>query len=70
MKIEEQIAKAFHEAYESLAATYGYTTRKNSSVPWEDVPTQNKDLMIATVIHLLNEGTIQAVTNFFEDEET
>jgi hypothetical protein len=43
----EELAQFFHEAYELLAPTYGYKTREASAVPWEEVPKQNKDLMVA-----------------------
>lgn len=41
------IAQAFHEAYERLAPSYGYETRRESAVPWADVPEQNRALMTA-----------------------
>lgn len=44
----EELARLFHETYEELAPAYGYQTREDSAVPWEDVPEQNKELMIAT----------------------
>ena len=44
----EQMAQAFHEAYEELAPQFGYKTREASAVPWADVPESNKRLMIAT----------------------
>lgn len=44
---DEDIAQAFHEAYERLAPTFGYKTRDASAVPWIDVPPANKALMIA-----------------------
>lgn len=43
----EQLAKCFHEAYERLAPSFEYETRKASAVPWADVPEKNKRLMIA-----------------------
>lgn len=45
--MSEQLAKLFHETYERLAPNFGYETRKDSAVPWEDVPARNKHLMIA-----------------------
>lgn len=54
----ERIAKAFHEAYEELAPEHGYETRQASAVPWEDVPEENRNLMVATVQRLLDQGTI------------
>lgn len=45
----ERLAQALHEAYERLAPQFGYTTRRVSAVPWEDVPAENRSLMIAVV---------------------
>ena len=50
-----EIAKAFHEAYETFAPEFGYSTRAESAVPWEQVPEANKALMIATVRNVLIE---------------
>lgn len=44
----ESLARRFHEAYERLAPSFGYETRKASAVPWESVPEANRKLMIAT----------------------
>jgi hypothetical protein len=49
----EQLAARFHEAYERLAPSHGYETRKQSAVPWDSVPEQNKRLMIAVCAELL-----------------
>lgn len=54
----EQVAQAFHEAYERLAPDFGYKTREASAKPWADVPEQNKSLMIAVVQSLLDSGVI------------
>ena len=43
----EELAQLFHEEYERRAPEFGYETRKLSAVPWEDVPEQNKQLMVA-----------------------
>lgn len=56
--IEESIAIHFHEAYERLAPSFGYETRKESAVRWEDVPENNRKLMIATVADLMEQGVI------------
>jgi hypothetical protein len=50
----EELARAFHETYERLAPSHGYETRRESAVPWEDVPENNKNLMIAVCEELLN----------------
>lgn len=53
----EIIAQRFHEAYERLAPSYGYRTREASAVPWEQVPEQNRALMIATVREVFKDET-------------
>lgn len=45
----ESLARTFHESYERLAPSFGYETRKESAVPWADVPERNRALMIAVV---------------------
>jgi hypothetical protein len=49
----EELAQLFHESYERLAKEQGYKTREESAVPWEDVPEDNKRLMIATAAEVL-----------------
>jgi hypothetical protein len=44
----EELARIFHEEYERLAPELGYVTRKESAVSWEQVPEDNRGLMIAT----------------------
>ena len=43
----EALARLFHETYERLAPSYGYHTRPESAVQWDDVPQPNKELMLA-----------------------
>ena len=52
---DEQIAQAFHEAYERLAPSFGYETREASAKPWADVPANNRALMTAVA------GEVRAV---------
>jgi hypothetical protein len=59
LKKAEDIAKEFHKTYERLAPNYGYKTREASAVPWEEVPEQNKKLMIGVVWNLLERRIIQ-----------
>lgn len=49
----ETLARRFHEAYERLAPSFGYETRKESAVAWEDVPERNKALMVAVAAEML-----------------
>lgn len=54
----EQLASDFHDTYEQLAPMMGYTTRKESAVPWKDVPPVNANLMRAVCRVLLEKGEI------------
>lgn len=49
----EAVARQFHETYERLAPAHGYATREASAKPWEQVPEQNRGLMIAVAAELL-----------------
>ena len=50
----EALARFFHEWYEALAPAYGYKTRDESAVPWDDVPAQNRALMVAVASQVLH----------------
>lgn len=50
----ERLAKTFHELYEKLAPRFGYQTRPESAVPWNEVPDQNRALMIAVATALID----------------
>jgi hypothetical protein len=56
----ERLARAFHEAYEGLAPSFGYETREDSAKPWDQVPEQNRSLMIAVCAKLISDGEIIA----------
>ena len=49
----EAVARLFHETYERLAPEFGYRTREASAKPWDEVPEQNRALMVATVREVL-----------------
>lgn len=49
----ESVAKLFHEAYERLAPAFGYETRRETRLPWEEVPERNRHLMIASTAEVL-----------------
>lgn len=51
---EEQLAKLFHDTYERLAPSFGYETRKESAVPWEQVPENNRKLMITVAAKIID----------------
>ncbi|MGW4129483.1 hypothetical protein [Amycolatopsis japonica] len=52
----EALARQFHEAYERLAPSFGYKTREASAVPWDQVPEQNRALMVAVAAEILKQG--------------
>ncbi len=64
----EQIAQAFHEAYERLAPDFGYETREASAKPWGDVPEQNRSLMIAVVQALIDSGVIPGAASRSDED--
>jgi hypothetical protein len=49
----EELARLFHETYERLAPEYEYDTKPESRTAWDDVPENNKRLMIATCAEVL-----------------
>jgi hypothetical protein len=49
----EDVARMFHESYERLAPLFGYATRRDSAVPWDQVPEPNRSLMIAVAGNVL-----------------
>lgn len=51
----ELVAQLFHETYERLAPDFGYRTREASAKPWDEVPDQNKQLMVAVAHHVTAE---------------
>lgn len=64
----DEIARAFHATYEHLAPAYGYVTRPESAVDWEDVPAANRELMTHVVGNLVAEGVIAPGSRFGGDE--
>ncbi len=54
----EVLAQSFHETYERLAPLFGYETRKDSAVPWAEVPERNRGLMVAVCAELLETGPL------------
>lgn len=67
----EKLAEKFHETYETLAPSFNHETREVSRKPWEEVPENNKRLMVAVCRILLNDlGAITPeVETYFEREQ-
>ena len=51
----EAIAEAFHEIYEDIAPDFGYATRPESRVRWDELAEPHRALMIATIRGVLIE---------------
>lgn len=54
-ELAEWVASKFHLHYENLAEKFGYITREDSRVEWEDVPEANRALMVETVLYVLGD---------------
>lgn len=57
--VAEAIAKKFHETYEEFSPSYGIPPREKPLV-WEDVPRPNRELLIAIVAELIDQGVIES----------
>ncbi|WP_130291661.1 hypothetical protein [Pseudonocardia sediminis] len=55
------LARRFHELYERLAPDHGYETRRDSAVPWSEVPAANKALMQDVARHLLADSSVASL---------
>lgn len=53
-----ELARKFHEAYERLAPQFEYETRRESAVPWEDVPEANRNLMVAVAAEIIGSAAL------------
>lgn len=51
----EYVARLFHETYEWLAPGYHYEPRRETAVPWSEVPEPNKSLMITVAAEVLKQ---------------
>lgn len=56
----ERAARDFHETYERLAPKFGYQTRRESALPWEDIADNHKRLMIAVCAEVLERAIAES----------
>lgn len=49
----EALARYFHETYESLAPEHGWETQPRSRKQWDEVPVENRSLMVAVAKEVL-----------------
>lgn len=54
----ERFARAFHECYRQLAPFYGWVS-DTTHTQWEHLPAKNRNLMVATALHLLDTGHVE-----------
>ena len=69
----EEAAQKQHEIYERLAPHFEYATNASSSVPWEQVPENNKRLMIAVfeeILPLIRGANMQEIQRGNEERPT
>lgn len=60
-ELAEQIARRFHETYERLGPAFGWVTQESArDKDFDELPPENKALMIATITTLLEGGAIEA----------
>ncbi len=69
MTASEDLARNMHATYEKLAPEFGYETRSDSAVPWEDVPDANRKLMIAVAGTMLRNGYTRTWVKDRESDE-
>jgi hypothetical protein len=50
----EELARLFHDTYEALAPSHGWETQERSRKDWDEVPAENKSLMIAVAARVLD----------------
>lgn len=48
----EDLARQFHETYERLAPTFNWDTQEASREPWDNLPDNQRDLMVAVIEEL------------------
>lgn len=46
---DEAVARLLHHTYERLAPAHNWETQERSRTPWEELPPENRSLMVATV---------------------
>ena len=66
--MSEQLAKKFHTLYEKYAPEFGYKTREESAVPWEQVPLKNRQLMTKVCSEIEKEFLTPKEKDFPQDK--
>lgn len=58
VEVAEQIARRFHEVYDARADIFGWSPAESTRVAWEDLPEENRNLMVSVVDILLANAVI------------
>lgn len=62
------LARRFHEVYEVLAPGFGWSTQEASRVTWDELPTNQRDLMVATIRKIFEKEVIGMIKALEEDK--
>jgi hypothetical protein len=57
----DALARLFHETYERLAPSFGWETQERSRRDWDDVPAENKALMVAVASEVIDALRLDAL---------
>lgn len=58
-----RIARQFHEEYEHMAPAYGWETQEASRADWDDLPSNQRRLMVHVIGNLQAAGVISEGPN-------
>lgn len=56
----DQLAELFHTVYEQVAPQFGYETRRETAVPWDELPHPHRQMMIAVASQVLGQLVLTA----------
>jgi hypothetical protein len=59
MRAAEAIAREFHSSYEKLAPEFGWETQTASRKEWDEVPDENRELMVAVAQDLISRQIVR-----------
>lgn len=56
----DQLAELFHTTYEQVTPQFGYETRRETAVPWDELPHPHKQMLIAVATQVLGQLVLAA----------
>lgn len=54
-----ELARAFHDSYTRFAPALAWTEQEGTSVEWDELPENNRRLMLVVALDLLNRGLVR-----------